>query len=329
MPVKPTAAGGFEVTACVHYRRAHRRLPPGTTARDAKRVEAELIAALQAQQRTHVAEQHDPPLMAALAAYLEHARHLRSPDTAAHHAQRIGQWCERYTCSQARQAAAHIVRDMRGQYAAATINRSLGALKHGLRLLWDAGRTPVDHGAAIRRLPEHNARDTPPTLAQIDAIARLASPAVRAAIWIALLTGCRRGEVCQIRLEHIGPDRILVPAGHTKARRTRSVPIVPALRHWLAHLPLPIGPEGIKSGFRRAREAAGLHWVHFHDTRHTAATTLLELGTPLDVVRDVLGHSTIKTTERYAHAIVARQRHALERLGDLHQALHQGQPDAA
>ena len=47
----------------------------------------------------------------------------------------------------------------------------------------------------------------------------------------------------------------------------------------------------------------------------------LSLGTPLDVVRDILGHTTIKTTERYAHALVHRQRAALEGLGalvDLH-----------
>ncbi len=34
-----------------------------------------------------------------------------------------------------------------------------------------------------------------------------------------------------------------------------------------------------------------------------------------------LGHTTIKTTERYAHALVHRQRSALEKLGALHQAL--------
>ena len=42
----------------------------------------------------------------------------------------------------------------------------------------------------------------------------------------------------------------------------------------------------------------------------------------LDVVRDILGHTTIKTTERYAHALVHRQRQALEGLGAL-AALHQ------
>ena len=55
----------------------------------------------------------------------------------------------------------------------------------------------------------------------------------------------------------------------------------------------------------------------------------LSLGTPLDVVRDILGHTTIKTTERYAHALVHRQRAALGKLGDLHQALTPGAKAAA
>lgn len=153
-------------------------------------------------------------------------------------------------------------------------------------------------------------------------IADRASPAVRAAVWIALLTGCRRGEVLAIRPEHIGPDSITIRAGNTKTFRTRTVPIVPALRPWLAHVPIALNHEGLKSGWERARVAAGLPDVNFHDLRHACATILLSLGVPLDVVRDILGHSTIKTTERYAHALVHRQRAALELLGQTAEPSH-------
>ena len=44
----------------------------------------------------------------------------------------------------------------------------------------------------------------------------------------------------------------------------------------------------------------------------------------LDVIRDVLGHASIKTTEtHYAHAIVGRQRQALEKLGAFADIVHQ------
>jgi site-specific recombinase XerD len=101
------------------------------------------------------------------------------------------------------------------------------------------------------------------------------------------------------------------------------VPTVPALRPWLKHLPLPINFEGLKSGFRRAREAAGMPHVHFHDLRHSCATILLQLGVDLHVVREILGHTSIKTTERYAHVMVTPQRQALAKPGKLHQDLHQ------
>lgn len=38
------------------------------------------------------------------------------------------------------------------------------------------------------------------------------------------------------------------------------------------------------------------------------------MGIPLEVVRDILGHTTIKTTERYAHLHVDRQSEALNKL---------------
>lgn len=252
-----------------------------------------------------------------MADYVVDAKHLRSPKTATHHAQRIGRWCEQYRASEARRCAAHIVADMRGHYAAATINRSLGAMKRALRVAWERGQCAEDWSGHIQRLPEHNARDTYLSVEQVAAIAQHASEATRAAIWIALLTGCRRGEVLSIKPEDIGHDTITIKAGNTKTQRTRTVPIIPALRPWLAYVPLALNAEGLKSGFRRAREAAGMPHVHYHDLRHSCATILLSLDVPLDVVRDVLGHSTIRMTERYAHALVHRQRQALEGLGAL------------
>ena len=318
MPYRIDSRGRFEVFVSVRGTRLHRRLPAGATARDAKRVEAELRIALERDIAPRaVMIPGDPPLAQVMAAYVEDTRHLRSPATAIHHAQRIGRWVERYRASEARRCAAHIVADMRGHYADGTINRSLGALKRALRVAWERGVCAEDWSGHVKRLPEHNFRDVYLTVEQVAVLGRHASQAVRAAIWIALLTGCRRGEVLAIQREDIVGDTITIRAGGTKTLRTRTVPIVPALRPWLAHIPLPINAEGLKTGFRRAREAAGMPHVHYHDLRHSCATILLSLDVPLDVVRDVLGHSTISVTERYAHALVHRQRQALEGIGAL------------
>ena len=320
MPIKPTPEGGFDVSVCVNYRRLHRCLPKGTSASEAKRVEAELRLALIKHKQPVIPG--DPRLTEIMSMYAESAKHLRSPDTALHHAARIGKWVEMYTASQARQCAAHIVKDMTGAYKPATINRSLGTLKKGLRLAWEHGRTPVDYSGMVKRLPENNRKTLYLTMDQVKVLADAASENVRAAIWISLLTGCRRGEVCKIQRKDIGDEFIRIEAGNTKTLRYRQVPIIPALRPWLEYVPLPISFEGVKSGVRRAREKADMPHVGFHTLRHSCATLLLSLGVPLHVVRDILGHSSIKTTEIYAHAMTGPQFDALSKLGDLHQDLH-------
>lgn len=318
MPIRKDDAGRWHAEACVSRRRLHRRLPEGATASDAKRLEAELIRALhtKAVRQPHIPG--DPLLAELLADYTErHASTLRSPDTAKHHAWRIGRWLEGKRASQTREVAQAIVEDLQPHYAAATINRSLGTLKKALGTAWQRGRTPVDYSSLVRRLPENNQRTVYLSMEQVRALADAASEQVRVAIWVAMLTGCRRGEVCKIKPEDIGADTLRIPAGNTKTLRYREVPIVPALRPWLAHLPLQINFEGVKSGFRRARERAGMPEVHFHDLRHSCATVMLQLGVEMHVVREILGHTSIKTTERYAHVMTAPQRKALEKLGEL------------
>jgi len=290
-------------------KRIHRRLPKGTSAASAKRIEAQLLSAAGQSRQVHIPG--DLQMVEVMGLYVEHSKTLRSPETAVHHAVRIGPWVELYRVSQARECAAHIIKDMRSKYAAATINRSLGTLKKALKLAWELGHVPIDYSDHVKRLPENNARETHLSVEQVKKIAACASEQVRAAIWIALYTGCRRGEVLKIAAEDIGPDTIMIKAGNTKTLKTRIVPIIPALRDWLAYLPLSLNAEGLKSGFRRAREAAMMPEVHFHDLRHSCATIMLASGADLYTVAKVLGHSSIKTTERYAHHQIEAQRAAM------------------
>ena len=158
-------------------------------------------------------------------------------DTAKYHALRCGPWCEGH---KADAVAWKMIADMRGVYAPATINRSIGALKTATKLAYQAGVIPEDFGVKVTRLPENNQRHTYLTVEQVRAVADCCSEQVRAAVWIALLTGCRRGEILQIQSSDIVEDKIRVRAGNTKTLRERSVPIIPALRPWLAFFPLQI-----------------------------------------------------------------------------------------
>jgi integrase len=324
MPIRKDDAGYWHAEACVRRRRIHRRLPAGSSARDAQLVLAELIRALHASTPARaVVIPGDPLLVDLLADYSQrHALTLRSPDTAQHHAARIGRWCEGKRASQTRQVVSSIIEDMTGHYAPATINRSLGTLGKALSMAWQRGAVDQDYSTLVRRLPEHNARTVSLTMAEVARLADCASAPVRAAIWISLLTGCRRGEVLAIEPHMVGADSILLPAGNTKTDRAREVPIIPPVRPWLAMLPIGITFEGLKSGFRRARQKAGMPHVHYHDLRRSCGTLLIREGVPLHIVSRILGHSSTAVTERvYAHLSSAQVQAGLGALTRLHREL--------
>ncbi len=56
------------------------------------------------------------------------------------------------------------------------------------------------------------------------------------------------------------------------------------------------------------------HRLSFHSCRHTCASRLAMAGVSLYVIKEILGHHTITTTERYAHLSPSTQRNALELL---------------
>jgi integrase len=299
----------------VSGQRAHRRLPEGATARDAKRLDAELRNALGRGRSPSIP--NDPPLIDLLASYIDNARvTLRSPETAEYHAQRAAPWAEKYRASEADQCAAHMVKDMLGSYKPATINRSLGTIKAALTLAWRERKIADNYGARIKRIPEHNERHEYPTIKAVHAITAHCGMQAQAAIWMALLTGARRGEVCKIDPSlHVHGNRLDIPSSHTKTLRVRSLPIIAPMRPWLKHFPLTITVDGVKSAFRRARERAGYPTVRFHDLRHACASLLIEAGEDLYAIGEVLGHTQVQTTRRYAHLQLKRKREALDKIG--------------
>ncbi len=293
-------------------RRVHRVLPKGASSRDAKDLEGRLRTSLGSQHAPRVPG--DPLLAEIMALYLKHADSLRSPKTAKYHALRVGPWVEGRRASEARHVAAQMTQDMTGHYKPATINRSLGALSKALRLAYKTEVVPFDYSGVIERLPEKNQRDTVLSLEEVKRLADCSSAAVKAAIWIAIYTGCRRGEILALKKEDVSETSLRLRAGNTKTLKARSVPIAAPLRPWLEYVPLTVSMEGLKTGFRRAREKAKMPHVTFHDLRRSCATLMIQAGVDIYVVSKLLGHSSVQVTQsRYGYLQEERMREGLEK----------------
>jgi integrase len=152
------------------------------------------------------------------------------------------------------------------------------------------------------------------------------------ALWTLLVgTGLRRGEAMGLTRSalDLGAGTVTVRQSLTRvgnvgairqpktAGSTRVVPLPPfvvrALTEHLRRSPVlgdgllfrsevgtPLDPTNVGRDFRRLCERAGLGFRHCHECRHGYAVTLLEAGTPLEIVAANLGHSTIReTADRY------------------------------
>lgn len=77
----------------------------------------------------------------------------------------------------------------------------------------------------------------------------------------------------------------------------------------------PIDPARDHAEWKALLKAAGVRAARVHDGRHTAATILLALGVPIEVVQEILGHSDIRLTRGYAKVASAMARDATDRIG--------------
>ena len=79
----------------------------------------------------------------------------------------------------------------------------------------------------------------------------------------------------------------------------------------------PVSPRADWGEWSAILAEAGLPHHRLHAMRHTAATIMLEKGIPLAVVKETLGHSDVRITDRYSHASDAVHEDAADRMGDL------------
>lgn len=140
----------------------------------------------------------------------------------------------------------------------------------------------------------------------------------RTMLVIAYSCGLRAGEILRIELKHIDYDRGVISIKQSKGKKDRIVPlgnktadIIKAyVELYKPKSYLFPGQDGsseysyrsLQQVFKAAVEKAEIRKdVSLHTLRHSYATHLLEGGTNLRFIQELLGHNSSKTTEIYTH----------------------------
>lgn len=154
---------------------------------------------------------------------------------------------------------------------------------------------------------------------------------LRAMIILALNTGMRKGEILNMKWNDVDFIEDYIYIKETKSNVIRKIPMNSIVRATL---------KGIKRendfvfcssktgtrfidffrSFKTACRKVGITDLRFHDLRHTAATLMVMGGIDLVTVSQILGHSTIQMTMKYAHPTPENKRRAVSVLASMIEA---------
>lgn len=149
-------------------------------------------------------------------------------------------------------------------------------------------------------------------------------------VLLSINTGARRGELFRIQWEDVDFDRkslALVMRGKRKSY-TRHIPlnkeVYETLLAWRKMRPLSdimIFPskngskfDNIQTSWENLRKEAKINNFRWHDMRHHFASRLVMNGVPLNTVRELLGHTSVEMTLRYAHLAPEQKERAVATL---------------
>ena len=130
------------------------------------------------------------------------------------------------------------------------------------------------------------------------------------AVLIAIETAMRLGELCLAKISDFDPNVPHIMLHDTKNGDTRAVPLSRRALSLVTKLVegrkqtekiIPLGANSLGLYYREARNKAGVKDLHFHDTRHEAATRLSQKLTNVLELSAVTGHRSLQSLRRYYH----------------------------
>ncbi len=142
----------------------------------------------------------------------------------------------------------------------------------------------------------------------------------KAMLFTAYSAGLRVSEIVDLKIAHIDSGRMQIMVSRAKGKKDRYVNLSPVLldilrKYMVEYKPRPqvylfeseqtftaYPTRTVQQIFSNAKQKAGIRKeVGIHSLRHSFATHLLDKGTDIKYIKDLLGHFNIKTTERYLH----------------------------
>lgn len=184
-----------------------------------------------------------------------------------------------------------------------TINRRLAVVRRILNIAykeWEWITEPL--GQKIKLLSEKGmAREFYLSQDEVETLVEaIDCQEVKKVVLLAAYTGLRKSEILGLT-ESNWQKPYIVLESKTKSKKARSVPVIKDL-HDIVTLPFNTNVSRVRFQFERARDRIQRPELRFHDLRHTYASWLAkDPNTPLTVIRDVLGHSSLMVTSKYAH----------------------------
>ena len=207
-----------------------------------------------------------------------------------------------------------------GRLAPATISRKLAAVRAFLRHSLGAARVPDARLAPRRgrRLPQAPRRaEVEKELAALEGDGPLALRN-RSLVELVYSAGLRSAEAVGLDLADVDFEQEHVHVRHGKGGKDRVIPLGEEAAHWVARYlrearpALARGAEDalfISANGKRLDTSTLRRLVpHPHRLRHAFATHLLEGGADLRTIQELLGHSSLSTTQVYSHVDARRLR---------------------
>jgi len=211
-----------------------------------------------------------------------------------------------------------------------TVNRELAVMRRAFNLAIDWGYVNENPVQKVKFYSEtDNLKERILSVEEEERLLKECSKDLKPIVLVALHTGMRRGEILNLKWSQVDLERRIIKVEGTKNGKIRHIPINDVLYEEFQKLKKSkenkegfvfVNPKTgkpfkcIKRAFKKATVKAGIEGLRFHDLRHTFASRLTEKGVDLITVKDLLGHSTVKVTERYTHSNMNQKRKAVETL---------------